>query len=185
MNQSERKAKLHNALRTTREKTLWLFAQVPNDFLKVRVHDFYSPLGWHFGHIGMTEEYWTCVRAEQRPCLDDALSFLFANIPDNPKEERVNLPDREAILTYLAETRRAALDALREVDLESPDPLLTDGYAWEFALQHECQHQETICEMLQLICKQTAPAPVSEANSESLPNIPSDTEMISLPSGTF
>ncbi|HEV2474626.1 MAG TPA: SUMF1/EgtB/PvdO family nonheme iron enzyme, partial [Chthonomonadales bacterium] len=29
--------------------------------------------------------------------------------------------------------------------------LVRDGYAWEFAMQHECQHQETITELLQLI----------------------------------
>ena len=60
-----------------RDKTLWLLERVPEAMLKVRVHDFYSPVGWHFGHIGMTEEYWVCTQALRRPCLDDALSFLF------------------------------------------------------------------------------------------------------------
>ncbi len=133
-----------------RVKTLRLFDSVPDPFLKIRFHDFYSPLGWHFGHIGMTEESWTCHQAMGRDCLDEASSFLFANLPENPKAGRVALPSRAKITDYLAATRQQALAALAEADLESSHPLLADGYAWEFALQHECQHQETICELMQL-----------------------------------
>jgi iron(II)-dependent oxidoreductase len=42
---------------------------------------------------------------------------------------------------------------LENADLDSEDPFLKDGYAWEFAIQHEYQHHETIAEMLQLIQK--------------------------------
>ncbi|HEV2473660.1 MAG TPA: DinB family protein, partial [Chthonomonadales bacterium] len=92
MTQSARKAELLTRLDQTRERTLSLFARVPDRFYNVRVHDFYSPVGWHFGHIGMTEEHWAVCRASSRRPLDSRLSFLFANLPENPKDNRVHLP---------------------------------------------------------------------------------------------
>jgi iron(II)-dependent oxidoreductase len=149
-----RKEQLRTALSVARSKTLWLLDQVPDDFLRRRVHSFYSPIGWHFGHVGRTEEYWVIHKALGRPVLDEQLSFLFADLPDNPKDNRVNIPDRAGAIDYLRRTREQVLFALDECDLEQDDAYLLDGYAWEFALQHECQHQETITEMLQLIQKQ-------------------------------
>jgi gamma-glutamyl hercynylcysteine S-oxide synthase len=151
MNQSRRKAEIANTLAEVRSRTLWLFDQVPDEFLRRRVHSFYSPIGWHFGHVGRTEEYWIISQAFNRPVLDQELSFLYADLVENPKDNRVNIPDREGTLDYLALTRQAVLLALEEADLDSHSPFFADGYAWEFAIQHECQHQETIAEMLQLI----------------------------------
>ena len=148
---SERKAELRRNLHETRERTLALFAQVPESYLKRRVHDFYSPIGWHFGHLAMTEEFWVCEQALKKPCRDEALRFLFANLPENPKDNRIALPERADIVHYMAETRARVLEALENADFDSENPLLCEGYAWEFALQHECQHQETILEMLTLI----------------------------------
>ena len=115
------------------------------------MHSFYSPIGWHFGHVGRTEEYWACTEALGRPPIDPALSFSLADTPDNPKDNRVNIPDRAGLLAYMAETRQHTIAALEEADLDSESPLLKDGDAWEFAYQHECQHQETIAEMMMLI----------------------------------
>lgn len=149
-----RKAELRVRMAATRERTLHLMQQVPDDYLKVRVHDFYSPIGWHFGHIGRTEELWACETALGRAPLDDQLSLLFVNVPENPKDGRVHLPSREEIVAYLAETRCHALAALDQAEIGAGAPsLLRDGYAWEFARLHECQHQETIWELLQLIRK--------------------------------
>lgn len=159
MSQETRKHQIRAALEAARARTLRLMGSVPDAFLKARVHDFYSPVGWHFGHIGMTEEFWTCAKALGQPPRNDRLRFLFANLPENPKDDRVHLPSRDAIRQYLADTRCRALAALDAADLASEAPLLTDGYAWEFALQHECQHQETITELLQLIGKHAPPPP--------------------------
>src|SRR5208283_1273519 len=56
-----------------------------------------------------------------------------------------------AILQYMADTREGVLGALDDANLDNDEPLIAEGYAWDFALQHECQHQETIIEMLALI----------------------------------
>jgi iron(II)-dependent oxidoreductase len=180
--QAQRKAEIAAALESARAKTLWLLEAVPEAFLKVRVHDFYSPVGWHFGHIGMTEEFWVQTQALQRPCRDAALSFLFANLPENPKDNRVHLPSREEIVAYLAATRRQTLQALEATDLASDNPLITDGYAWEFAYQHECQHQETIAELLQLIHTEGHFPDVRAAPFSPAAQL---TEMVSLSGGAF
>lgn len=148
---SPRKEELRSALEHARRRTLALLDEAPEEFLKVRVHDFYSPIGWHFGHVGRTEEFWIAKTAFGRPCLSDHLSFLFADLPENPKDARTRLPERAEIVEYLESTRVATLAALEEADFDPASPYLRDGYVWDFALQHECQHQETIAEMLQLI----------------------------------
>ncbi|MFI5385006.1 MAG: SUMF1/EgtB/PvdO family nonheme iron enzyme [Fimbriimonadales bacterium] len=146
-----RKEQIKAEMTAARENTLWLLDQVPEEFLRKRVHSFYSPIGWHFGHIARTEEYWIIGKALGRACLDEHYTFLFADLPENPKDNRVNLPSRTEITDYLAMVGGATFEALEEADLGSEDPFLGDGYGWEFALQHECQHQETICELMQLI----------------------------------
>ncbi|MCW3099843.1 MAG: Serine/threonine kinase [Chthonomonadaceae bacterium] len=159
LNQTARKKALQEKMDLARRKTLHLLDEVPQEYFQVRVHDFYSPVGWHFGHIGMTEEFWVCEQALRQPCRDEKLRFLFANIPDNPKDARVHLPSREEIVGYLSSTRARTMQALQETNLDSDDPLIADGYAWEFAHQHECQHQETIIELLQLIRLRTEQPP--------------------------
>ncbi len=173
-------------LAEVRSRTLWLLEQVPDEYLNRRVHSFYSPIGWHFGHIGRTEEFWILKEALALPCLDDHLSFLFADLPENPKDNRVNLPPRGDIEGYLAETRSRALVALASADLDSSNPFLQGGYAWEFAIQHECQHQETIAEMLQLIHRDLARSERRGAMPEPLPwKSTASEDWLEIPSGKF
>src|SRR2546423_15606972 len=116
---NQRKEQIRRDLKGARERTLRLLGFVSDDFLKVRVHDFYSPIGWHFGHIGMTEEHWTVGRAMRRPCADQRLRFLFANLPDHPKDNRAHLPEPAEIRGYPASTRRAAHEAMEKAHLRS------------------------------------------------------------------
>lgn len=145
------KRSIETRLAKARNMTLWLMEQVPEEFWNRRVHEFYSPIGWHFGHIGRTEEHWACTRAMGRGPLSEDLDFLYTDCLENPKDARVRVPNKLETRAYLDATRAFALDSLATADFADADPLVRDGYAWEFALQHECQHQETICEMLSLI----------------------------------
>lgn len=173
---------LRERLAAVRARTRWLLERVDDADLKRRVHEFYSPVGWHFGHVGRTEEFWAVGEALGRPLLDDRLSFLFADLPENPKEGRVHLPDRADILTYLEETRARTLAALEEAEIGDDAPeILRGGYAFLFAAQHEAQHQETIAELLQLLqregCAETHDAQEWKPGREG--------RMIALPGGTF
>lgn len=177
----DRKEELRRKLTEVRERTLWLLEQVPEEFLRRRVHSFYSPIGWHFGHVGRTEEFWVVGEALGKPLLDDRLSFLYADLPDNPKDNRVNIPDRAGTIEYLQRTRDRVFEALEGSNMLAADPFIGDGYAWEFAIQHECQHQETIAEMLQLIQQQSPQGAV-----KTVPWLPSARRgWVEIPGGTF
>lgn len=179
------KQRLAADLVNAREKTLMLLDPIPDALLNIRVHDFYSPIGWHFGHIAMTEEYWALTRALGREPIRPDYSFLFANIPENPKDNRVHLPGRSEILSFMDQTRTSTLAALQETDLSGDNPLIAGGYAWDFAHQHECQHQETIVELLQLLTKHTASSTVIESEAEQVCVDVFDTEMVAIPGGTY
>ena len=186
LNQAYRKQELANLMTDVRNRTLQLLEIVPDKLMNLRFHDFYSPVGWHFGHIGMTEEYWTVVRAMGKPPRDKWLSHLFANIPENPKENRVNLPDKIELASYLSSTRDRALELLIACDLEMSEALVNNGYAWMFAIQHECQHQETILELLQLAHRSTNCINSTKMQNNSLASDnPVENKFVNIPGGVF
>lgn len=193
LSSTERKAQLKGAMTAARERTLWLLSQVPKDFLKRRVHSFYSPIGWHFGHIARTEEFWIVGEALGQPVLDEHYTFLFGDLPENPKDNRVNLPSLDEIVAYLEKTRERSFDLLDECDIGCDSPYLAEAYAWDFALQHECQHQETIAEMMQLIQKEKEKDQEQEQEQEReqeqvqrhIWESSLNTEWVDIPAGTF
>jgi iron(II)-dependent oxidoreductase len=144
------RAALAAQLSETRWRTLAL-AGAAEDAYTRRVHPFYSPMGWHLGHVGMTEAFWILERAGGRPPFRPDLVSLFANVPENPKENRCALPPYADIVGYLEELRARVLDHLRVADFAAADPLLRDAYCFRFALAHEWQHQETMIELLYLM----------------------------------
>lgn len=184
MNQADLKRSIARRLALVRQRTLDLISHVPEEFWRQRIHSFYSPIGWHFGHVGRTEEYWTCQVALGRPATDDALTFLFHDCPENPKDNRVKIPGQEAVVEYLAETTKRTLDALEVADLSDPGRLLNAGYAWEFALRHECQHQETIVEMLCLI-HQSVPEPITAPGEAPAWADQEPADLVEIPGGWF
>ncbi|MER3496736.1 MAG: hypothetical protein C4320_08215 [Armatimonadota bacterium] len=175
-----RKAAIQLRLEATRARTLALLERVAEADLPRRIHEFYSPPGWHFGHIGRTEEAWVLSGGTDEDSTDDRLAFLFTDRPDNPKSARVHLPPRDGIVAYLARTRERTLEALDRADLDTAG-LLNEGYAWVFADGHECQHQETIAELLHLLARTDHPPqpdgpPLMSAG---------DSRMVELPGGKF
>jgi iron(II)-dependent oxidoreductase len=182
LDQDARKEQIRKRLEMARVQTMRLFEHVPDEFLKSRVHEFYSPVGWHFGHIGMTEEHWVIVQAMNENPRDEALSFLFANLPENPKDNRIHLPSRDEIVDYLDSTRDAVLNALASADLNSDNRLLFDGYAWEYSYRHECQHQESIAELLQLVHQASAQGPFRSSIPWKCTCVE---ETVSIPAGEF
>ncbi|MBA3726395.1 MAG: ergothioneine biosynthesis protein EgtB [Armatimonadetes bacterium] len=166
---------LAERMRQTRARTTELAAMAPEESLTRSVHPFYSPLGWHLGHVGMVEEYWILERAfGLKPECPD-LSFIFANVPENPKGNRVNLPSREETLDWLAGIRSRVLACLAA---GGSGPLCENDYCFRFALQHEHQHQETIVELLQLM--RPAGSKVRSAQGRAIAF-----EMVRLTGGTF
>jgi iron(II)-dependent oxidoreductase len=118
----------------------------------------YSPIGWHLGHIGMTEAYWILQRAMGAPPPRTDYLRLFSPV-SRPRAARADLPTRSAIGRYLQEVRTRVEEFLAAADLEGKDPLLAQGFIFHSVLQHEWQHQETLVELIRLGDCLSAPPP--------------------------
>jgi ergothioneine biosynthesis protein EgtB len=124
--------------------------EVGEEDFRRQVHADFSPLGWHLGHIGVTEAFWILQQCKKEPTLSATYDRCFTPT-DNPKPNRTTLPPRTEILAYLATVRERVLAFLESVDFTAAHPLLKDGGIFHMLLQHEEQHNETICLILQLI----------------------------------
>jgi ergothioneine biosynthesis protein EgtB len=144
-----RMALLRQRLEEAREQTLRLCVQVGEADFRRQIHREFSPLGWHLGHIGVTEAYWILRQCQGEPTLSAGYDRLFTPT-DTPKPERVYLPARDEILAYLRTVRERVLSILAGVDFDSDHPLLRDARIFNMLLQHEEQHQETMLLILRL-----------------------------------
>ena len=140
---------IRRALEEVRANTLRLIAEVNEEDLCRPIHPEFSPLGWHLGHIGVTEAYWILQQCKQEPPLSAFYDFFFVPT-ENPKSNRVHLPAREEILAYLHTEREQVLAFLSSVDFHVHHPLLREGNIFNMLLQHEEQHTETMRIILQL-----------------------------------
>lgn len=145
-----RRAAIRTALLEVREQTLALFRDVDEEDFCRQIHPDFSPLGWHLGHIGVTESFWILQQCKRESPLSDFYDSFFTPT-DNPKPNRVNLPPRQEILAYLELVRTRLLSFLHDVDLSADHPLLKDGGIFFMLLQHEEQHNETILIIRQLL----------------------------------
>lgn len=141
---------IRSALEDVRANTLRLIADVSEDDFRRQAHPDFSPLGWHLGHIGVTEAYWILQQCKQDPSLSAFYDSFFVPT-DNPKPNRVHLPTREDILNYLHTEREQVLPFLVQVNFHSDHSLLREGNIFNMLLQHEEQHNEIMLMILQLI----------------------------------
>ncbi|MGD8496382.1 MAG: ergothioneine biosynthesis protein EgtB [Gemmatimonadales bacterium] len=178
------------ALRDVRERTLQLVAPLSDDAL-TRQHDtLMSPIVWDLGHIGAFEELWL-VRRPGEVASESELEEIYDAFR-TPRSARggLDLPARAAVLDRLASVRAEALKRLADADLDSANPLLRGGFAWEMVRQHEAQHQETILQTILLMTSE-AYEPVRRwgtdggaADCLEAPGAGAG-EMIRVPSGPF
>src|SRR5215813_7372338 len=61
------KVEIRAALEEARANTLRLIADVNEEDFRRQIHPDFSPLGWHLGHIGVTEAYWILQQCKQEP----------------------------------------------------------------------------------------------------------------------
>lgn len=131
------------ALKETRTGTLDLLSQIDRSLFCYQAHAEFSPIGWHFGHIAFTEDYWILGRLSNNKPIYPEYQRLFA-ADGLPKHERQNLPTVETIKRYLSEVRESVLNYLTTAPIEEQERL------WRWLIQHESQHVETITFIWQL-----------------------------------
>ena len=164
------RADLQKDLQACRQLTLKLFGQLDLATLCHQAHPDFSPIGWHLGHIAMTESMWLLERADgQADCHPHWRRLLLAD--GLPKCDRVRLPSLAELLVYMANVRERTLEYLERAPLE------TEARLWYFILQHECQHAETAALVLQL---QRSPA---DAFQPITSGVPVATPMVEIPAG--
>lgn len=137
-------------LEAVRAETLRLCAEVDDTAFCTQIHPDFSPIGWHLGHIGVTESYWILQQCKGEPSLSPFYDWFFTPT-ENPKPNRVNLPPRAHILAYLDQVRARVVSFLATCDRPRPHPLLQQGRIIAMLLQHEEQHNETITVILRLL----------------------------------
>jgi iron(II)-dependent oxidoreductase len=147
------KPQLAADLAEARRRTHQLLEPLDDQRLTTQFDPVMSPPVWDYAHIGAFEELWLVQRlAGAPPMLEESLERTY-NALDTPRvaRGRVKLLDRAETLRYLEDVRGRALALLEEVDFDTSDPLLSDGFLYDLVIQHEHQHNETILQELQLM----------------------------------
>lgn len=141
---------LRAAMEEARAETLHLLADVDDVEFARQAHPDFSPVGWHLGHIGVTESFWILQQCKREPTVAVFYDHFFTPT-DNPKPNRIHLPPRQEILAYLETVRAHVFSFLTDIDFEADHPLLYGGGVFNMLLQHEEQHNETIVLIKQLL----------------------------------
>jgi len=141
---------IERQMNNSRRDSLDLFRVVKNESdLRRPPAEGFRPILWHMGHIGAFEEYWILQKIKGDSPISDRYNRIFDPI-QTPREDSRNLPPIPEIESYLNTVRERVFNFLRDA---SPDrhPLLRNGYIFDMIIEHDCQHQETLCYLLQLL----------------------------------
>jgi len=136
--------KIYQDFQQCRLKTMTLFADLDEASFRGQSHPEFSPVGWHLGHIGMTEGYWILEQLAGQPQLYPEYRQLFA-ADGLPKCDRgVLVPSFPEVWDILNSIRTKVFTYLETAPLDEQERL------WRFIIQHESMHNETIAFVLQM-----------------------------------
>ncbi len=134
---------IYRDLQECRRSTFKLFAGIDYDTFCRQAHPDFSPVGWHLGHIAYTEDLWLLQKCGGfKPVFPEYHQLFAADIL--PKQERVYLPTMPEVECYLDAVRKKVLDYLEIAPIAQQERL------WQFIVQHESQHCETVAFVLQI-----------------------------------
>ncbi len=144
----------------------------------------FRPIIWHLAHIGVFEAYWLLQKLKGEPAPDERFERIFDPI-NTPREESRNLPSRREMEASLEGVRSRSFRVLDETRFDESDPLLREGYIFHLVLQHEYQHQETLCYLLHLLPAAQKSRPAREDAPAQLAPAPDGAEMVAIKAGEF
>ena len=143
---------LRDRLGEARNRTLQLIAPLSDSDVTRQHNPLMSPIVWDLGHIAHFEEVWLLENIDGAGSGAEGLRGIYdAFRHPRATRDRLPLPNRATCLAYLADVRRAVLRRMERIDPHADTPLLRGGYVFNMVLQHECQHNETILQTLQLM----------------------------------
>ncbi len=156
---------IYRDLQQCRSGTFKLFSGIDYDTFCRQAHPDFSPVGWHLGHIAYTEDLWLLQKCGKfKPVFPEYHQLFAADIL--PKQERVYLPTIPEVELYLDAVRKKVLDYLEIAPIAQQERL------WQFIIQHESQHCETVAFVLQMQQERsTPPNPPQGGKSEGRKNI--------------
>ncbi len=176
---------IQRQMEEARAYTLHLLKAVDEADFRTQPHPDFSPVGWHLGHIGVTESYWLLQQCKGEPTLSAFYDYFFTPT-DNPKPQRANLPPREKILFYLDTVRERVFSSVAQLDLSVDHLWLYRGKIFNMLLQHEEQHNETMLLILHLLAAEQR-SPHSDALPQEESKTPSRVrdDLVLVPGGPF
>lgn len=149
----EQRQILAEQFKACRAITLAIAAELTEAEFFRQSHPDFSPVGWHLGHIALTESLWIGEQLAGNPCPYAKSRRLFA-ADGLPKDQRQCLPDLPTVVAMLATIRDRTLTYLSTAPLDQQHRL------WWWLLQHESQHVETISIVLALHRFPASPPPL-------------------------
>lgn len=161
------RARIAQSLAEARARTLQLIGTVSENDLRAQHDPLMGPILWDLGHIAHFEALWLDRN------LDGKVEFVempgLYNPFEHPRRVRgeLPLPTLAETLEAMASIRERVLERLEQIDLDSGNPLLEEGYVYQMVLQHEYQHNETMLQTLQL----KNGTPYSPSARRSLPSV--------------
>jgi gamma-glutamyl hercynylcysteine S-oxide synthase len=143
------RAVVADQLTMARRYTEQLLGPIADADLELQFSPLQSPLVWDLAHIAHYEELWLIRNLGSGGAVDEARDDVYDAFrhPRHERSELELLGPGEA-REYAADVRRRALAALARVEPHD-DPLLQDWFAYGLVVQHELQHNETMCQTLQ------------------------------------
>ena len=172
---------VQTTLQACRQGTLALVDGIGADVLRQQAHPDFSPVGWHLGHIAFTESLWILEHLAQQPCSFPDYRTLFA-ADGLPKSKRQQLPRLNDLLEFLRDVRWRTLIYLVDA------PLTDQIRLWQWLIQHECQHSETISLVMALHQHQGRDTPLGDpvagSSQDEMPMV-EPTQMVDIPGRSF
>jgi iron(II)-dependent oxidoreductase len=181
---NEQAEQIARELAEARAGTLRIFDLAEEEVLHRSPGFGYRPIIWHLAHMGVFEAYWLLQKLCGQAPPDERYERVFDPIR-TPREESKDLPRRLEMEGYLRRVREGVLEALDRFDFNEADPLKAGGYIFQLVLEHERQHQETLCYLFQLLdpSKKTRPDVPTPAAFEGATAAAG--EMALVPAGAF
>jgi ergothioneine biosynthesis protein EgtB len=165
----ELKTEIAQLMTEARANTLKLFDLSREEDLHVSPGFGFRPIIWHLAHVGVFESYWLLQKMKGENAPDERYERIFDPIK-TPREASVNLPSRKEMENYLTRVREGAMRYLDEVTFDENNPMLRDAYVFHLVLQHEYQHQETLCYLFQMLSSEKKINPLSQDSEFKIQN---------------